>query len=530
MGNWRFRRSLRAAPGVRLTLSKQGDSLTRDGADGGSGSAPSALEEVPPGLAGALAVFERLRLQPEEPSLVEELQSLLASGDQLDLESPQSGGAHHASVSIADGVEVQLPVEQHAVGLALSEALRRQGREEEALATLAALPTTAVTLLAQAELLSAQEKHARVVGLGSVEVVDDVTAMYAVVRAGALRESHRLDDALDELDQVMAAQPRPALLRLAVLERVRCLLRAGRIGAASRDLTGVLHDDPDDPVALALRAELRDDVSQTDAMEPAEVIELRRREAELASLEAELLEAQVVHDVLERELAEFNRRQLDLFNDRYSRLDRLEADLAAARAEHAPRSRRKIRSDEQEDESRATREEFMAQILAPTPPPPPDEGLRALYKKLVKRLHPDHALDEADRSQRDHWMRQLTKAWAERDYETLRRIVTHTHDLSEHPTSTGSTARRLVTVLRGIADQRGDLRETVTKIEKLHASPVGLMRDAAQFASEQGHDMLAGLAADLDKQIAAKQRELRRLRKASREKASKAAARRVSSS
>ena len=531
MGNWRFRRSLRAVPGVRLTLSQKGHSVAEDGADCGSGSPPRALDDVPPVLARALAAFDRLQLRPEEPSLVEELQSLLASGDQLDLESQQTGGAYRASVSIADGVGVHLPVEQLAVGLALADALRQRGRHEEALATLAALPTTAATLLAQAELLSEQEAHARVVGLGSVEVVDDVTAMYAVVRAAALRESHRLEEALDELDQVMAAEPAPALQRLAVLERVRCMLQAGRISAASRDLTGVLHDDPDDPVAHALRAQLRDDISQTGTMEPAEVIELRRREAELASLEAELLEAQAVHKAVERELGEFNRRQLDLFSERYSRLDRLEAELAAARAEHEPRSSKKTRSDDQpEDQSWATREEFMAQALAPTPPPPPDDGLRALYKKLVKRLHPDHALDEADRSQRDHWMRQLTKAWAEHDYETLRRIVTHTHDLTEHPAASGSTARRLVAVLRGIADQRAALRETVTRIEKLHASPLGLMRDAAQFASSQGHDMLAGLAADLDRQITAKQRELRRLRKASRERASKTPGRRVSSS
>jgi tetratricopeptide repeat protein len=530
VGNWRFRRSVRAVPGVRLTLWKPRHGAAQDGANCGSGSARSALDDVPPVLARALAVFDRLRLRPEEPSLVEELQSLLASGDQLDLEAEHAGGAYDASVGLGDGVGVQLPVEQLAVGLALSEALRRQGRHEEALATLAALPTTAATLLAQAELLSVQEAHARVVGLGSVEVADDVTAMYAVVRAAALRESHRLEDALDELDQVMAAQPAPAVQRLAVLERVRCMLRAGRIGAARRDLTGVLHDDPDDPEAHALRAQLRDDVSQTGAMAPAEVIELRRREAELASLEAELLEAQVVLKALERELGEFNQRQLDLFSKRYSRLDRLEADLAAARAEHAPTSSNKIRSDQPEDQSRATREEFMAQILAPRPPPPPDDSLRALYKKLVKRLHPDHARDEADRSQRDHWMRQLTKAWAERDYETLRRVVTHTHDLSEHPASSGPTARRLVAVLRGIADQRGALRETVTRIETLHASPLGLMRDAALFARAQGHDMLAGLAADLDSQITAKQRELRRLRKASRERASKTAGRRVSSS
>ena len=530
VSNWRFRRSLRAVPGVRLTLWTKAHGVTQDEADCEPASPPHALDAIPPVLARALAAFDRLRLRPEEPSLVEELQSLLASGDELDLESQQAGGAYRTSVSLADGVDVRMPVEQLAVGLALSEALRRRGRHEEALASLAALPTTAVTLLAQAELLSAQELHARVVGLGSVEVADDVTAMYSVVRAAALRESHRLDDALDELDKVMAAQPAPALQRLAVLERVRCMLRAGRIGAATRHLTGILHDDPDDPVALALRAQLRDDVSQTDAMDPAEVIELRRREAELASLEAELMEAQAVLKLSERELAEFNRRQLDLFSDRYSRLDRLEAQLAAARADRGRTSSSKIRSDEEEDQSRAAREEFMAQVLAPTPPPPPDEGLRALYKKLVKRLHPDHALDDVDRSERDHWMRQLTKAWAERDYETLRRIVAHTHDLSEHPSSSGSTARRLVAVLRGIADQRGALRETVASIEELHASPVGLMRDAAQFAHAQGHDMLAGLAADLDRQIAAKQRELRRLRKASRERASKPPARRVSSS
>ena len=131
MANWRFRRSLGAVPGVRLTLRKKGHSGTQDATHCGSGSSPGAPDALPPPvLARALAVFDSLRLRPEEPSLVEELQSLLASGDQLDRESQQTGAAHHASVSIADGVDLQVPVGQLAVGLALAEALRRRGRHE----------------------------------------------------------------------------------------------------------------------------------------------------------------------------------------------------------------------------------------------------------------------------------------------------------------------------------------------------------------------------------------------------------------
>src|SRR3954465_15987914 len=75
VGNWRFRRSLRAVPGVRLTLSETRHGPAQDGADCGSGSAPSAVDDLPPVLARARAAFDRLRLRPEEPSLVEELQS-----------------------------------------------------------------------------------------------------------------------------------------------------------------------------------------------------------------------------------------------------------------------------------------------------------------------------------------------------------------------------------------------------------------------------------------------------------------------
>src|SRR4051794_22594501 len=122
VGNWRFRRSLRAVPGVRLTLWETRHGAAQDGADCRSGSAARAVDDVPPVLARALAAFDRLRHWPQEPSLVAELQSLLASGDQLDLESKHAGGACHASVSIADGVGIQLPVEHLAVGFALSEA------------------------------------------------------------------------------------------------------------------------------------------------------------------------------------------------------------------------------------------------------------------------------------------------------------------------------------------------------------------------------------------------------------------------
>src|SRR3954469_147816 len=76
VGNWRFRRSLRAVPGVRLTLWETRHGAAQDWAECGSASAPSALDDlppVPPVLARALAAFDRLRLQPEEPSVVEEL-------------------------------------------------------------------------------------------------------------------------------------------------------------------------------------------------------------------------------------------------------------------------------------------------------------------------------------------------------------------------------------------------------------------------------------------------------------------------
>jgi hypothetical protein len=50
-------------------------------------------------------------------------------------------------------------------------------------------------------------------------------------------------------------------------------------------------------------------------------------------------------------------------------------------------------------------------------------GLRKLYLDVVKHVHPDHALNEADRALRERLTKEANAAFKRGDDETLRRVL-----------------------------------------------------------------------------------------------------------
>jgi tetratricopeptide (TPR) repeat protein len=159
---------------------------------------------------------------------------------------------------VVPGVEVEVPVGRHAVGLALAELLRRRGDRDGAVALLRELGPTTVALLALVGLHQEAGDHAAVVELtADVTNEDDLSALLCTFRGVALREQRRHEAARAAFREALRSKRRdPAVRHRALLERAATALAEGKVELARQDLDRVTAEDPDHPGARRLEARL----------------------------------------------------------------------------------------------------------------------------------------------------------------------------------------------------------------------------------------------------------------------------------
>ena len=152
-----------------------------------------------------------------------------------------------------------------------------------------------------------------------------------------------------------------------------------------------------------------------------------------------------------------------------------------------------------------------AEQLVEQPLSPEDEAqLKALYRKLGRRFHPDLAQDEAERTCRTEMMAKINAAYSARDLRELEL-------LAEQPDCDRVSEAWL-------AEQRlASLRDTLQRIERrleevdreidqlVHSDLIGLSVEI-KLASRQGHDLWAEMEADLEAKLAEKRAELASLK------------------
>ncbi len=156
---------------------------------------------------------------------------------------------------------------------------------------------------------------------------------------------------------------------------------------------------------------------------------------------------------------------------------------------------------------------------APTPPPKPldpasEAEIRKLYRQLARRFHPDLAVNEADRARRTEKMAAINNAYAAR---SLIELVT----LAEEPDTiikagqgqSGQTEAQLVRAMRDeLARCQRRLREIEKELHGLRFRPSVELSLEVKAARQQGRDLLAEMAAELDHKIARKSAERDMLR------------------
>jgi hypothetical protein len=227
--------------------------------------------------------------------------------------------------------------------------------------------------------------------------------------------------------------------------------------------------------------------------------ELAAKRDELAQLEARLADEELALASLKAELAAFEGVYLRRIGVLYSELDDWNARLAELRAERAatPEARSEAtqaRTQANESYSAAHGEAAEVQPFAPSP------DLKKLFREAAKRVHPDTASDDADRTRRERLMKEVNAAYVAGDEDALRRILA---DLDSSPDAVqgSGVGADLVRVLRQLRLVKNRFAAINLELAVLAKTDIALLKAKADIAASQGMDLLAEMEADVKRRI-----------------------------
>lgn len=227
--------------------------------------------------------------------------------------------------------------------------------------------------------------------------------------------------------------------------------------------------------------------------------ELAKKRDELGLLQVQLAERELYLANLRAELSGFEGTYLRQVGVLYAELDEWNAKIAELLAdenesEEARSAAAQARAQATESHAASHGEDAESRQFVPSP------ELKSLYREVAKRVHPDLATDEADRTQRDGLMSEANRAYQNADVAALRRILQKYESSPDTVRGTG-VAADLVRVLRQLKQVCNRLGQIEEEIAGLQGSDIGTLQARVEDASRQGRDLLAEMAADVQGRI-----------------------------
>ncbi len=163
-----------------------------------------------------------------------------------------------------------------------------------------------------------------------------------------------------------------------------------------------------------------------------------------------------------------------------------------------------------DEQFRRTWQQSTKPAAAPPPPPPSaDEKvqLKKLYRQLARRFHPDLAVSEADRLYRTEKMSGINDAYAARSLTELLVFAAEMETTGAEPVEArpGQTEADMVQALeKEIRRCRRRIREIDLEMQNLHNRASVELALERKMVQRNGRDLLAEIAADLERKIARK--------------------------
>lgn len=226
--------------------------------------------------------------------------------------------------------------------------------------------------------------------------------------------------------------------------------------------------------------------------------------ARLAALEATVAERERELTTLKRDLLTLQSRYLDEIGGLYRKLSGIETAIADAEIALGLRVPEEA-TDPDEGSGDATADEGNAEALAGCGHrAAPSADLKRIFRQLAKTIHPDLALDGPARYRRHSLMAEANRAYAERDEDRLRLILSRWElgdalDVHDQP-----VPRRIAALEERRLAMDAELADLKTSaIWRLHKK----MDDARQ----QGWDLFAEMIREVEREIRRAEAKLARL-------------------
>lgn len=210
--------------------------------------------------------------------------------------------------------------------------------------------------------------------------------------------------------------------------------------------------------------------------------ELQRKSTELANLETDLVQGELDLATLHGELQNFEREYQQIIGTRYTELDRIEEQIA----------------------------EYIAYIES-SKDFTPSEYLKKIYREVAKRIHPDLTTNPVEKARRQELMVEANQAYEAGDIEGLKAIL---YRWESNPASVKGegVAADLIRVIRKIAQCRDRLRAIKQEMEAVKETELYNIKYQADLAKEDGQDLLADMAQELDEHIKKAQIKLQEIK------------------
>ncbi|GLI38527.1 hypothetical protein KI811_10245 [Geobacter hydrogenophilus] len=237
-------------------------------------------------------------------------------------------------------------------------------------------------------------------------------------------------------------------------------------------------------------------------------LELERKRREFHALERRL--ARLEHDLedLREEIREFETLYSVKMADRIRELDQLRQELAKARSEVSGSQTgdagggRHYGFRDEEPES-----EYIPRVKPGAVATGKSEGIRDVYRRVAKAIHPDFAGSDEERKRRQKLMAEANRAYAEEDRVTLQAILEE-WELSPETAVAVGTAGELALVTRRIGRLVERIRGVELEMARLRNTDLYRLTLRVQDARWRGRDIIAEMASRLDAEILATCRAL----------------------
>jgi DNA repair exonuclease SbcCD ATPase subunit len=244
------------------------------------------------------------------------------------------------------------------------------------------------------------------------------------------------------------------------------------------------------------------DISHQRRLRPEEE-ELIKKRGELAEVQAVLGERELELADVRKQLAGFESRYLRQVGTLYAELDEWNAGLCELRAKSSATEAAKQAASRAREQAQHTYNQAHGEA-SQTFETPPSAELRAVFREIAKRIHPDLAKDGSDRELRTRLMADANRAYAKGDFETLQRIMRQ----YEHSAVPGEgVGAQLVRVIRQISQARRRVEDIEDELARLGESSTARLRQDCDSAAAEGRDLLHELAADVSNKIEAVKNE-----------------------